>query len=463
MDRARISRIAEQWMIPTAKTSYMAGLETKPVIAAARGVWVTDTEGREYLDFGSGQMAAALGHNDPRYVAAVQRSLQTISHSTKTFLNVDRLELHERLGQILTPPLQKSLFLVSGSDAIEAAVDLARKATGGVDVLGMHMALHGSTSFVTRSLTFGWNRSRHGLAAASTAAILSPFCYRCPVGKSFPSCDVQCLASSMELADANFTGKPAAMIIEPVMSAGGIVVPPPGYVKLLQQYCRERDMLLIMDESQTGLGKTGRMWGHLHEDTVPDIMTVSKHFGAGLPISAVCTTAEIAERAVANGYFATRSHACDPIACAAGIASIDIVVEEKLPERAAAIEARVKTALAAMAQRYDFIGEVRGRGVLLGIELVEDRASLKPANQMTSEAVRQCEERGLLVQARGSHARNNVIRLVPPMVCSDAEIDHGLAILDEVFDSLARSRGAATGIAAETRARSHTMPSGVAG
>jgi 2,2-dialkylglycine decarboxylase (pyruvate) len=449
MDRARISSIADQWMIPTSKTAYMAGIESKPVIASARGVWVIDTEGKEYLDFGSGQMAAALGHNHPRYVEAVQRNLKTISHSTKTFLNVDRLELHERLGRILTPPLQKSLFLVSGSDAIEAAIDLARKATGGVDVLGMHMALHGSTSFVTRSLTFGWNRSRHGLAAPSTAAILSPFCYRCPVGKSFPSCDVQCLVSSMELADANFTGKPAAMIIEPVMSAGGIVVPPPGYVKLLKQYCHDRDMLLIMDESQTGLGKTGKMWGHLHEDVLPDIMTVSKHFGAGLPISAVCTTAEIADRAVANGYFATRSHACDPIACAAGVASIDIVLEERLPERAAAIETRIKTAIGAMAQRYDFIGDVRGRGVLLGIELVEDRATGKPANDMTREAVRQCEARGLLVQARGSHSRNNVVRLVPPMVTSDSEIDQGLAILDDVFAGLARGRAEAKGIAAE--------------
>src|ERR1051325_8690772 len=194
MDRTRIAGIAEQWMIPTSRTSYMAGLEAKPVIAAARGVWVVDTEGKQYLDFGSGQMAAALGHNHPRYVAAVERSLRTISHSTKTFLNVDRLELHERLGQILTPPLQKSLFLVSGSDAIEAAVDLARKATGGVDVLGLHMALHGSTSFVTRSLTFGWNRSRHGLAAPSTSAILAPFCYRCPIEKVFPASNMGCLS-----------------------------------------------------------------------------------------------------------------------------------------------------------------------------------------------------------------------------------------------------------------------------
>jgi len=223
---------------------------------------------------------------------------------------------------------------------------------------------------------------------------------------------------------------------------------PPGYIKLLKQYCRERDMLLIMDESQTGLGKTGKMWGHLHEDVVPDIMTVSKHFGGGLPISAVCTTAEIADRAVDQGYFATRSHACDPITCAAGVASIDIVLEEKLPERAAAIELRVKAAVAEMARRYDFIGDVRGRGVLLGIELIEDTATREPANEMTREAVRRGEARGLLVQARGSHSRSNVVRLVPPMVSTDEEIDQGLTILDDAFDSLSRDRARPRDVAA---------------
>src|ERR1700722_6129932 len=170
MDTHAAKDIVEKWMIPTPAGAYMAGLENRPIMARAEGIEVIDTTGKRYLDFGSGQMAAALGHNHPRFVASVKKNLQTISHSTKTFLNVDRLELHERLGQILTPPLQKSLFLVSGSDAIEAAIDLARKATGGVDVLGLHMALHGSTSFITRSLTFGWNRGPHGLAAPSTAA-----------------------------------------------------------------------------------------------------------------------------------------------------------------------------------------------------------------------------------------------------------------------------------------------------
>jgi 2,2-dialkylglycine decarboxylase (pyruvate) len=424
----------------------MAGLEDRPVIASAQGITVVDTAGKRYLDFGSGQMAAALGHNHPIFVAAVRRNLETISHSTKTFLNVDRLELHRRLGEILTPPLQKSLFLVSGSDAVEAAVDMARKVTGGTDVLALHMALHGSTSFITRSLSFGWNRGKHGLAAQGTTAMLAPYTYRCPVSESGEHCSCaagnghyQCLKTGFELALSNFGGKPAALIMEPIMSAGGIVVPPPGYVNALRALCDEAGMLLIMDESQTGLGKTGRMWGHQHEDVVPDIITVSKHFGAGLPISAVCTTAEIAERAAANGYFATRSHACDPITCAAGVASIDIIQKEDLVARAAAIGRRVQGHLAAMALENDLIGESRGRGVLHGVELVIDRRTREPANRAAEAAVQACQDAGLLVQARGSHGRKNVIRLVPPMVSTDAEIDQGMQILRDALRSVPRA------------------------
>jgi 2,2-dialkylglycine decarboxylase (pyruvate) len=446
MEAGTVKHIVDHWMIPTPKGAYMAGLENRPVIASAHGITVVDTQGKSYLDFGSGQMAAALGHNHPLYVEAVKRNLATISHSTKTFLNVDRLELHRRLGEILTAPLQKTLFLVSGSDAVEAAIDMARKVTGGTDVLALHMGLHGSTSFITRSLSFGWNRSKHGLAAQGTTAILSPYPYRCPVACSPEQCgcaqasgNYQCLKTSFELAQSNFSGKPAAVIMEPVLSAGGVVVPPPGYVKALRDMCHEHGMLFIMDESQTGLGKTGRMWGHQHEDVVPDIITVSKHFGAGLPISAVCTTAEIADRAAANGYVATRSHACDPITCSAGIASIDIIQKEGLVERAEAIGERMSAQLAAMAADNELIGEFRGRGVLWGVELVLDRASREPANGAADAAVQACQDRGLIVQARGSHGRKNVIRLVPPMVSTDAEIDQGMSILRDVLASVKRS------------------------
>lgn len=446
MDANEVKQIVDHWMVPTPSGAYMAGLETRPVIARAHGITVIDTQGKHYLDFGSGQMAAALGHNHPIYVEAVKRSLETISHSSKTFLNVDRLELHRRLGEILTPPLQKTLFLVSGSDAVEAAVDMARKVTGGTDVLAMHMGLHGSTSFITRSLSFGWNRSKHGLAAQATSAILAPYSYRCPVAASPEQCACamnkgafQCLKTSFELAVSNFTGKPAAVVMEPVLSAGGIIVPPPGYVKALRDLCHQHGMLFIMDESQTGLGKTGRMWGHQHEDIVPDIITVSKHFGAGLPISAVCTTAEIADRAAANGYFATRSHACDPITCAAGVASLDIIQNDGLVARAAAIDAQLKSRLTGMASDIEMIGEVRGRGVLYGVELVTDRKTRAPANAAAKAVVQACQDKGLIVQARGSHGRMNVIRLVPPMVSTDAEIQQGMDILADVLQGVTRS------------------------
>ena len=444
MDTAEIRRTIDHWMFPTAGGAYMAGLENRPIIDRASGIKVYDTTGKSYLDFGSGQMAAALGHNHPIYVEAVKRSLERISHSTKTFLNVDRLELHRRLGEILTPPLQKSLFLVSGSDAVEAAVDMARKVTGGTDVLAMHMGLHGSTSFVTRSLSFGWNRSKHGIAAQATTAILAPFTYRCPVGRpencscaKAESNTYQCLRTSFELAVSNFTGKPAAVVMEPILSAGGIIIPPPGYVKALRDLCHEYGMLLIMDESQTGLAKTGRMWGHQHEDVVPDIITVSKHFGAGLPVSAVCTTAKIADQAAANGYFATRSHACDPITCAAGVASIDIIQQENLVERAVAIDKLLRNRLSEMATELPIIGDIRGRGVLYGVELVEDRDTREPANSAAKAVVQACQDRGLLVQARGSHGRMNVIRLVPPLTSTDAEIHQGMDILEDSLKEVA--------------------------
>lgn len=446
MDSSTVKEIVDHWMVPTPKGAYMAGLEKRPVIERAEGILVFDTTGRRYLDFGSGQMAAALGHNHPLYVEAVRRSLTTISHSTKTFLNVDRLQLHRRLGEILTPPLQKSLFLVSGSDAIEAAVDMARRVTGGVEVLGLHMGLHGSTSFITRSLSFGWNRSKHGLAAPGTSSILAPYPYRCPVARSPEQCSCaqgnghyQCLQTSFELALSNFGSKPAAVILEPVLSAGGVVVPPPGYVQALRDLAHRHGMLLIMDESQTGLAKTGRMWAHHHEGVVPDIMTVSKHFGAGLPISAVCTTAELADRAAAQGYVATRSHACDPITCAAGVASIDIIEREGLVARAAAIGERMAQHLAGMARSNDLIGEFRGRGVLWGVELVLDRGTREPANGSAEAAVQACQDQGLIVQARGSQSRKNVIRLVPPMVSTDDQIDEGMGILRDVLSKVPRA------------------------
>jgi 2,2-dialkylglycine decarboxylase (pyruvate) len=412
----------------------MGGLEDRPILESSSGSVVTDIDGREYLDFQSGQMGAALGHQHPRIVRRITETMESLLHGSNAMLHVPRLRLHERLGRMLPKPLQRSLFLVSGSDAIEASVDLARKATGGTEVLGLHAGLHGSTSHLTRSLSFNWDRSKHAVVAPATSALLAPYCYRCPLKLSFPACDMQCLTTSLELAEANFTGRPAGVIVEPILSAGGVVVPPPGYVKRLQDECHDRGMLLIADESQTGLGKTGKLFGFQHEREVsPDIMVLSKHLGGGLPISAVCTSSKVARAAVKNGYFATRSHAADPVLCAAGEESLDIVEDEDMPKRARHIERRIRKAVSGMAAEFGVIGDVRGRGVLLGIEFVDSLKSRLPASDLVRRISQRCLSRGLIFQVRGVRDLKNVIRLVPPMTTPDDQVDQAMGTLREAI------------------------------
>ena len=441
MKKNRIKKIVDQWMFPTESGSYMGGLEERPVLEKSEGVIVTDTEGREYLDFQSGQMGAALGHQHPRMMAAIEKTLQTMMHASNALLHVPRLKLHETLGKLLPKPLKKSLFLVSGSDSIEASIDLARKATGGLDVVGLHAGLHGSTSYLTRSISFNWTRRKHSVVAPATASILAPYCYRCPVGLKYPSCKFQCLASGMEMADANFTAKPAAFIAEPILSAGGVIVPPTGYYEAVRKACDDRGMLLIFDESQTGLGKTGKLFGYQHEEGVdPDIITISKHFGGGLPISAVCTTDKVAQAAVDAGYFATRSHATDPLLCAAGEESLKIVVEEDMPGRASRIERRIKGAFRKMAKEFELIGDIRGRGVLLGVEFVTDRVKKTPANKEVTAMFEYCLSHGLIFQTRGVRDLKNVIRLVPPMTSSNQEVDRAMSIMYDALSTVTKGR-----------------------
>lgn len=442
MNKGRIRKIVDRWMFPTESGSYMGGLENRPVLQKSEGSIVTDTDGKDYLDFQSGQMGAALGHQHPRILTAIEKTLKSMMHASNALLHVPRLKLHETLGKLLPKPLTKSLFLVSGSDSIEASIDLARKATGGLDVVGLHAGLHGSTSYLTRSISFNWTRRKHSVVAPATASILAPYCYRCPVGLKYPSCKFQCLESGMEMADANFTAQPAAFIAEPILSAGGVIVPPKGYFEAVRKACDERGMLLIFDESQTGLGKTGKLFGFQHEDGVdPDIITISKHFGGGLPISAVCTTDKIAQAAVDAGYFATRSHATDPLLCAAGEESLKIVVEEDMPGRAARIERRIKRAVRKMAEEFELIGDIRGRGVLLGIEFVTDRVTKTPADREVATMFEYCLSHGLIFQTRGVRDLKNVIRLVPPMTTSDAEVDRAMSILYDAMRAVTRGQG----------------------
>src|SRR5258706_12570082 len=332
-----------------------------PIFVTAKDSTVTDLSGKEYIDFNSGQMCEALGHNHPTIVAAIRDACDTMLHAHSSHYNVKEIELAARLGRLMPDPLQKSLFGESGADANEMAMMIARKYTGGHEIASPHISFHG-LSDATRAVTFsGWHAG-HGHLPSGTSAIVAPYCYRCPLNQSFPKCEFACLKTSFELLDAQSTGRPAAVIPEPLFSAGGVVEPPPGWLKKLQEMCHERHMLLIVDEEQTGLGKLGTMFGFEREGIVPDIVTLAKHLGGGVGISAVTTTATIEDKVVRDGYAATHSHSNDPPICAAGVASLEVVESEDVPAKARRIGAHMRERLHAPMQRYAMIGAIRGRG-----------------------------------------------------------------------------------------------------
>ncbi len=407
-----------------------------PIFVSARGSTVTDIGGKEYLDFNSGQMCSALGHNHPTVVAAIKQAADTMIHAHSSHYNVKEIELATRLGRIMPRPLKKSLFGESGADANEMAMMIARKFTGGYEIASPHISFHG-LSDATRAVTFsGWHAG-HGHLPGGTYAIIAPYCYRCPLAQSFPKCEFACLKTSFELLDAQSTGRPAAVITEPLFSAGGVIEPPPGWLRRLKELCAERGMLLIVDEEQTGLGKLGAMFGFERDGIVPDIVTVAKHFGGGIGISAVTTTAEIEETVVASGYAATHSHSNDPLICAAGVASLDVVEQEDVPAKARAIGKQMHERLAAFRQRYELIGDVRGRGQLTGVELVRDRHEKEPATDEGRRIGKLCFEQGLIFSLRRN---GSVLRFVPPATTTPDQIDRAMDILGGALEAVSTSR-----------------------
>ena len=280
----------------------MGGLENRPVIAKSEGRTVWDTDGKAYLDFQSGQMGAALGHQHPRMVKRITATMESLLHSSNTMLNVPRLRLHEKLGKILPRPLEKSA-LVSGSDSIEASIDLARKATGGLDIIEsprgparLYQLRHpfGFLHLGTSETCGGGPAHRFRFDALLLSLSARP---------EVPQMRNPVPNGQLGIGRCQFHGTASRFHLRSVLSAGGIIVPPEGCLSRVKAECDKRGMELIMDEAQTGLGKTGKLFGFQHEPGLkPGIIALSKHFGGGLPISAVCTTADVAKRAVGRVF-----------------------------------------------------------------------------------------------------------------------------------------------------------------
>ncbi|HYF07994.1 MAG TPA: aspartate aminotransferase family protein [Acetobacteraceae bacterium] len=397
----------------------------------AKGTEIYDETGRAVLDFCSGQMCATLGHNHPAVTEAIERSCRDVVHLFSGLVSPPVVELAEELGALLPPALQKMMFMSTGSESNEAALRIAKMHTEGFEVIGLGGSWHGVT-MGSNSSTYNGARAGYGPAAPGSMAIPGPNCYRCPIRHCRDACDTTCLDVGFELYDQQSVGAPAAVIAEPVLSSAGIIVPPEGYFVKLKEKAAERGMLLILDEAQTGLGRTGTNFMFEQLGMVPDVLTLSKTLGNGLPMAATITSDAIEADCHAKGFLFYTSHISDPLPAAVGLAVLRVMKEENLPERAARMGTYLMESLRTLQQRYECIGDVRGKGLLIGLEIVKDRESRQADRALASRIQRLCLEGGLVLHAVRQE-NQSAIRLAPPLTVTQAEMDRGIAIMDQAF------------------------------
>src|SRR5438270_8310048 len=350
-------------------------------VVRASGAWLETTDGQRVLDFTSGQICSTIGHNHPRIVAAVQQSLDNVIHLNSWMLSEPVLALPERLVGRVPPSLNKVILVNTGGEANEVALRIAKMHTGRFEIIGLTRSWHGLQAGVA-SINLAAGHAGYGPLMPGSLTLPAPYAYRCPIRHCNGACDCSCLEAGFDLVDQQSVGSLCAVIAEPVLSAGGIIVPPDGYFSRLRELCDARGMLLVLDEAQTGFGRLGTMFGFEHDGVVPDLVAVSKTLGGGLPLAATVTSPAIEEDCVAKGFLHVTSHVSDPLPAAAGLAVLDVIEEEGLVARAGERGAYLIERLRELEADHEQIGEVRGRGLLVGLELVEDAETKRPANEL---------------------------------------------------------------------------------
>jgi 2,2-dialkylglycine decarboxylase (pyruvate) len=392
----------------------------------AEGSFLYDKAGRRVLDFTSGQMSAILGHSHPDIVATVREAVGRLDHLFSSMLSAPVVDLAEALAG-LVPDLPRVMLLSTGGEANEAAIRLAKLVTGRWEIVGFAQSWHGMTGGAAAA-TYKAGRRGIGPLAPGNFAIPAPNAYRPRfAGVSWQ----QELDDAFDQLDRQCTGNLAAFIAEPILSSGGVIDLPLGYLAALAAHCRARGMLLILDEAQTGVGRTGLMFAFERDGVVPDILTLSKTLGAGLPLSAVMTGDAIADEAKAREFLFYTTHVNDPLPAAVGLKVLEVVQRDGLAARAGVMGARLTAGLRGLQQRYACVGDVRGRGLLLGLEFSasggHDAATVSDA--VTDLAL----ELGLSANIVRAGASGGVMRIAPPLTVSEAEVDLGVALLGEAI------------------------------
>lgn len=409
---------------------------TTAFITKAQGAIMVDADGRELIDFAGGIGVNNVGHSHPKVVAAIKDQADKFIHTCfHVAMYEPYVELASKLNELAPGDFPKMTLLAnSGAEAVENAVKIARYATGRPAVIAFDNGFHGRT-LLTMTLTGKVKPYKYGFGpfAPETYRMPYAYCYRCPFGLKYPSCGVSCADHLETFFVGNVAAElTAAVIAEPIQGEGGFVTPPPEYFPKLQAICRKHGIILIIDEVQTGMGRTGKLFAIDHWGVAPDIIVLAKSLAGGLPLSAVTGRAELMNKPHVGGLGGTFSG--NPICCRAALAVLGILLEEGLLARAEALGQKIRARFEELRNRFEIVGDVRGKGPMMAIELVRDRKTKNPASEETKKLVRICYERGLVLISAGNFG--NVIRTLMPLVITDEQFDRGFDILASGVEEL---------------------------
>ena len=397
----------------------------------AEGVWVWDADGNEYIDFTSGVLVTNLGHSHPRHVEAIREQAGRLMNCY-SFLTPARATLAKRLAAHMPPNLDQVFILSTGSEATEAALRIAKRFTGKFEVLSFYGAFHGRT-YGALSIA-GTRGTRRKFGPPVPGTILAPYadCRHCFFGKTFPECNYYCIQALDQIISAQSADDPGAVIVEPYQGASGFVFPPEGWLSELEKWARQRNMLLIVDEVQSSFGRTGKFLSIEWEGIRPQMLCLGKGMGSGVAASALVAEKRIFDCMLPGEVASTWGG--NPLACAAALAVLDILEEEKLTENAQRVGTYLKARFQELQKKHRALGDVRGRGLVIGLEIVDPADSWTPAADLTWSLIRRCAERGMLLGRVG--ANRNVIRIAPPLVITEDEAELGVCIMDAALSEL---------------------------
>jgi 4-aminobutyrate aminotransferase/(S)-3-amino-2-methylpropionate transaminase len=412
---------------------------THPIFAKkAKGALITDVEGKEYIDFAGGIGVANVGHGDKEVLKAIQDQIQNYVHTCfHVVMYEPYVELAKRLNALTPGKFPKKTMLAnSGAEAVENAIKIARHATGRAATIAFEDAFHGRT-LLTMSLTSKVKPYKFGFGPYAPEIYRIPYayCYRCAYSLEYPSCELRCAYYLKEFFHTHVPGEQvAALIVEPVLGEGGFVVPPKEFFKVLQKICKDNGIIFIADEVQSGFGRTAKMFAMEHYEVEPDITTMAKSLAAGLPLSAITGKAELMDHPQVGGLGGT--YAGNPVACRAALAVLDQFEKKNLLKRAEQVGVKVMEKFKEFQEHYPVVGDVRGLGAMVGMELVVDRRTKEPATAFTKDLVNFCRQKGLLMISAGTYG--NIIRPLMPLVITDVQLERGLSIIEEALSELSK-------------------------